>query len=331
MVFMNDHDTSRKWLFSDPQMIADLIRGFVREPWVDDLDFETLELVSGSFVSETFQRRDNDVVWRVKFRGRWLYVYLLLEFQSTVDRLMALRLMVYVGLLYQQLVAEKKVAPREALPPVLPIVLYNGKGPWRAPLDVADLIAECPDELAAYRPSMRYFLLEEHAQDPDELAEMTNLAAVVFRLEKCKTPEDLRQAGATLRDWCNDPVHRDSAWRVLRWVLHSIKRRSGGEELSEELAEIRDCEAMLEERIKEWEKELIEKGLQEGIKQGIEKGRKQGIEEGEAEVLLWQLERKFGEVPPEYRQRLENANSDQLLMWAERILTAESLADVFAE
>ena len=108
-------------------------------------------------------------------------------------------------------------------------------------------------------------------------------------------------------------------------------KRSGGEELSEELSEIQDCEAMLEERIKEWEKELIEKGLQEGIKQGIEKGRKQGIEEGEAEVLLWQLERKFGEVPPEYRQRLENANSDQLLMWAERILTAESLADVFAE
>ena len=94
---------------------------------------------------------------------------------------------------------------------------------------------------------------------------------------------------------------------------------------------------MLEERIKEWEKELIEKGLQEGIKRGIEeglergleKGLEQGIEKGEAEVLLRQLERKFGEVPPEYRQRIAEADSDQLLAWAERILTAESVDDVF--
>ena len=62
------------------------------------------------------------------------------------------------------------------------------------PQMVADLIAECPGELAAYRPSMRYFLLEERAQDPDELAGMSNLAAVVFRLEKCETPEEVRQA-----------------------------------------------------------------------------------------------------------------------------------------
>ncbi len=339
MGFMNNHDTGRRWLFSDPQMVADLIRGFIREPWVEELDLETLELVSGSFVSETFQRRENDVIWRVKFRDRWLYVYLLLEFQSTVDRLMALRLMVYVGLLYQQLVNEKKVLPGEALPPVLPIVLYNGRTPWRAPRDVADLIAECPDKLAAYRPSMRYFLLEERAQDLDELAGMNNLAAVVFRLEKCKTPEDVRQAGAVLREWCDEPAHRKSAWRIVRWVLRFFKKRSGGEQLTEELTEIRDLGAMLEERVKEWEKELLEKGLQEGIKEGIKKGIKKGmekgiekgVEQGEAEVLLRLLERKFYEIPPEYRQRIDDADSSQLLAWAERILTAESIDDVFGD
>ncbi|HHK42116.1 MAG TPA: DUF4351 domain-containing protein, partial [Planctomycetaceae bacterium] len=239
-----------------------------------------------------------------------------------------------------------KVASGEPLPPVLPIVLYNGRTPWRAPLDVAELIVESPDELAAYRPSMRYFLLEEHAQDPDELATMNNLAAVVFRLEKCKTPDDLRQAGAALRKWCDDPARRESTRRVAHWALRFFTKRSGGERLTEELAEIRDFGAMLEERIKEWEKELIEKGLQEGIKrgieaglekglkqgieQGIEQGFERGIEQGEVEVLLRQLERKFGEILPEYRQRIDDADSPQLLAWAERILTAETIDDVFA-
>ncbi len=84
---------------------------------------------------------------------------------------------------------------------------------------------------------------------------------------------------------------------------------------------------MLEERIKEWEKELIEKGLQEGIKKGIE----EGLEQGEAEVLIRSLERKFGEISPEYRQRIDDADSQQLLVWAERILSAETMDQVFTE
>ena len=39
---MAKHDTSYKELFSHPEMVADLIRGFVREEWVAQLDFSTL-------------------------------------------------------------------------------------------------------------------------------------------------------------------------------------------------------------------------------------------------------------------------------------------------
>ena len=45
-----EHDNSYKLLFSHPEMVADLLRGFVREEWVDRLDFQTLERVSGSFL-----------------------------------------------------------------------------------------------------------------------------------------------------------------------------------------------------------------------------------------------------------------------------------------
>lgn len=42
--------------------------------------------------------RADDLVWRVKFRNEWLYLYLLLGFQSTVHRFMAVRLLTFVGL-----------------------------------------------------------------------------------------------------------------------------------------------------------------------------------------------------------------------------------------
>ncbi len=42
---MAEHDASYKLLFSHREMVVDLIRGFVHEDWVKDLDFSTLERV----------------------------------------------------------------------------------------------------------------------------------------------------------------------------------------------------------------------------------------------------------------------------------------------
>ena len=44
---MGDHDNAYKNLFSHPQVVRDFLRGYVAEPWVDELDFDTLEKVRG--------------------------------------------------------------------------------------------------------------------------------------------------------------------------------------------------------------------------------------------------------------------------------------------
>jgi predicted transposase YdaD len=83
--------------------VADLLRGFVPEPWVAEVDFTTLTPVKGSYVSDGLRQRHDDVVWKVRLREQWLYVYVVIEFQAEPDPFMALRLLVYVGLLYQDL------------------------------------------------------------------------------------------------------------------------------------------------------------------------------------------------------------------------------------
>ena len=65
------------------------------------------------------------------------------------------------------------------------------------------------------------------------------------------------------------------------------------------------------------------------IEKGIEKGIVEGKAQGQASVLLKQLQIRFGGVDSQYRQRIEQADTDTLLLWAERILTADSLEDVF--
>jgi predicted transposase/invertase (TIGR01784 family) len=120
---MSHHDHSYKLLFSHPQMVRDLLQGFVHEAWVADLDFSTLERVSASYISEDLRRREDDIIWRVRRAGDWMYIYLLIEFQSQPDPWMAMRMLVYVGLLYQELIKGGHFTDRGKLPPVFPLVL----------------------------------------------------------------------------------------------------------------------------------------------------------------------------------------------------------------
>jgi predicted transposase YdaD len=98
-----DDDPSYKTLFSAPEVVRDLILGFIPDEWLHSLDYQTLERVSGSYITDDLRDRADDIVWRVKVSEDWVYLYLLIEFQSTVDPWMAVRVMTYVGLLYQDL------------------------------------------------------------------------------------------------------------------------------------------------------------------------------------------------------------------------------------
>ena len=102
--------------------------------WSADLDLASLTPLPASYVSHDLRQRHGDLVWRLRFKDdRWLYVVLLLEFQSAVDRSMAVRMLTYTALLYQKLIAEGVLRERSVLPPVLPVVIYNGRRPCTVP------------------------------------------------------------------------------------------------------------------------------------------------------------------------------------------------------
>jgi len=172
-------------------MVSDLLRGFVREGWAERLDFNTLERVREVGIGENLRRRIDDVIWRLRIveegQERWLYVYILLEFQSTVDRLMAVRPLTYIGLLYEDLHRSKAIGPDDLLPPVLAIVLYNGAEPWTAKTDLADLLdPRLPPQLRHWQPQMRYLLLEERRYQEADLTCLPNVAAALFSLKNAR-------------------------------------------------------------------------------------------------------------------------------------------------
>jgi hypothetical protein len=58
-------------------------------------------------------------------------------------------------------------------------------------------------------------------------------------------------------------------------------------------------------------------------------GRQQGRKEALCDMLEIQLERRFGPLPPPVRERLQQAEPDDLKAWGSALLDAPSLERVF--
>ncbi|MDO9142526.1 MAG: Rpn family recombination-promoting nuclease/putative transposase, partial [Methylobacter sp.] len=218
------HDSSYKFLFSTPELVRDLIFGFIPDEWLHSLDYSTLEKVPGHYVSEDFRQREDDIVWRVKVGDDWVYLYILLEFQSRIDKYMALRMMVYTGLLYQDLIKRGDVLKEGRLPPILPIVLYNGSRRWTAATDIAELIAAVPGLVEQFKPKLKYLLIDEGAYTEHELASLKNLVAAVFQIEQVSSPERIPELIGLLIDWLGD--RPDLKRMFALWIRATLKRKT---------------------------------------------------------------------------------------------------------
>ena len=262
-------DPAYKRLFSRPRMVRDLLSGFAARDWSAELDLGSLTPLPASYVSHDLRQRHGDLVWRLRFRDeRWLYVVLLLEFQSAVDRSMAVRMLTYTALLYQKLIAEGVLREHSVLPPVLPVVIYNGRRPWTVPVDVAELIASGRGaSLAQYQPSQRYFLLDEGRVGGADLPS-GNLVSALIALE---TNRDRARAPALLGaliDLLRKQDDEDLTAAFGEWAAQVLLPRRFGRSVTGPLPRLEEVRAMLAETVQEWTAEWVEQGREQGVQQG---------------------------------------------------------------
>ncbi len=132
-------------------------------PWGLSCAFEwdSLRLESSTFVDPQFAASESDLLFSLKLQGSDAFLYLLFEHQSSEDPWMALRLLSYILRIWER-VAAAHPAPAK-LPAILPIVLAQGKSPWKtAPRleDLLDLPVGMAEMLKTWQPSLKYHLLE---------------------------------------------------------------------------------------------------------------------------------------------------------------------------
>jgi len=78
--------------------------------------------------------------------------------------------------------------------------------------------------------------------------------------------------------------------------------------------------------------DIVEAWRQEAIREGFQQGERAGFQQGERAVLLRLLRRRFGaSIDSTIELRVAVASSEQIERWTERVLSAATLAELFAD
>jgi hypothetical protein len=295
---------------------------------IEALDWSTLALQPGSFVDPDLNPSHTDLLFASAWRGGTeALVYVLYEHQSTSDRWMPFRLLRYMVRIWEHWL--RKHVKATALPVIVPVVLYHGDERWSA-ARAFDALIDVP---AAVRPALAEYLvrftyvLDNVSEVPDhQLRTRDPVTAFVdlclkYARAGAQFVEILSRSGDLMREVHQTHGGRDALLFIVEYIF-----------------EVNDTEhhqaltAVLQREAKDIIMTIGEQFREEGREQGREQGRQEGIQEGERGLLLRQLRKRFGaEVNAVTERRVALASPEQIGLWAERVLSAATLAELLAD
>jgi predicted transposase/invertase (TIGR01784 family) len=281
MADTNYHDTGYKELFSYPEFVQQLMEGFAPSEMAELMDFRTLKNHSGNYITPLFEEKFEDVVWSVEVTwdgvSQRMFLYILLEFQSTVDHTMPIRLMHYVACFYDHLLKDGTTTPGKGLPPILPIVLYNGSKRWGARQDIYEMVTpEPPEFLRAYQPHLRYYLIDEGRYTDEQLGLVQTPLSGVFSIEKAsKNRQGLQKAVDRIVAIIQADPNKERIDKIItRWLKRHLQRLGADVNL-DELNSLVEDKDMLAENLENW----AQQERQEGRREERREAEKRALEE----------------------------------------------------
>ncbi len=332
------HDALFRLTFERPEHASGMLRALLPEEVSARVDWTSLDLVPGSFRDEELRASETDVLFRARLNdGREALFFVLVEHQSRVDPMMAWRLVRYAVRVLERWQRENPNARR--MPPLFPFVVAHAERKWTAAtslLELYDLDATTREALSPWLLNQRYALYdlsrEPSAALREELAASSLARLALFVLQRRSANDllaELRAWASVLREVRATPTGADDIVMLMVYI-----HLTADVELSALRKLLRDeLGAEEDEAMTAAEKLLAQVGpakwLQKGRDEGRAEGRAQGRTEGQAALLSRLLTLRFGPVPEDIQAKLRAASPSELDRWAEQVLSASRLDELF--
>ena len=289
----NSHDKGYKQLLSNKQTFLSLLRSFIHEDWVNDIRESDLVRVEKSYILQDFSNKEADVVYQLQTESGNVIFYCLIELQSAVDYAMPYRLLLYMTEIWRDTFHNTPPKERKRkqyhLPAVIPVVLYNGKYNWTAPLQFKEMIANY-QRFGNHIVNFNYILLDINRYDEQELYNMANLLSSVFIIDRtakqtADVVEKLRKLLGSLQ-----LLKPEQFKQFTVWLTHVMLPKLSPEQHPEIIAILQNAHTEEVAKMISNVERVMEKDrrrfILEGKLEGKLEGRQEGIQEGRQEGEL---------------------------------------------
>jgi len=267
----NQHDKRYKRLFSNKSLVKELFESFVNESISTEIDFNSLERLDKSFITDKFKEKESDLIYRVNLKEKSCYIYLLIEFQSTVDPSMSLRILRYICEFYEFLTENEKMT---TLPAVFPLLLYNGEGKWTSKENIFDMIEQTIPE--KYIPKFRYYKVIINEFSKTVLKKIRNIVSAIFYVENSDLNE-LKEEIAELLEMIKGEKP-ELIKLFASWVNNYLNEKEP--EIIEDIRMLEEVKTMLATSLDKQRKLWYDEGLKDGEDKGKIEAAKKMIVEG---------------------------------------------------
>nr|VFJ68357.1 MAG: conserved hypothetical protein (putative transposase or invertase) [Candidatus Kentron sp. FW] len=325
------HDRFAKEMFSRSERAGLLLRERLPEAVTKHFSDDPPEPVQDSFVDEWLREYFSDRLFRVKtVNGQTAFLYVLIEHKSSPDKKVGWQLLKYMVEILKRW--EKENPDWERLPAIVPFVFYHGAEDWKIPNEFLHLV-DAEKGWEPYLLNFRFPVLDLGTVPDTELSEDPRLrpwlVAMKYAIRKGRQAAVVELLITSLRGAPEDlePIVYYLV-RVYGYDEQTLRKIIREVQPQEEEKMMSQFAQDIERKVKSQFAQEIESKVRESV---LREGMQQGRLEGEAKLLLRILPRRFGPLPSEITERVYSADPNTIEIWADRVLDAKSLDEVFSE
>lgn len=278
---MAEHDKGIRRIMKDRTMFLEFLQGFLPSHLQEALELhkvtpENLVLQNTSYISPALKERIADILYTLHHPKGDMYVSLLLEHQSTVDFLMPFRILQYMVEVWSHHVegaGSRKNRKDFLLPPIIPMVFYDGEPSWTGSVRFTDKVA-WQEAFQGYIPDFAYHFIWLHQHSAQELRSFHNALGAIFSIfatKKGKTLANISQALFSLVDsFSTEEKKLFSQYFLVCYEI--VTGQKGGQDYPEGyIPTVKEMESMIS---------VAERERKEGFREGLTRGHTRGLEEG---------------------------------------------------
>jgi predicted transposase/invertase (TIGR01784 family) len=316
------HDKLVKSTFSDPDNARAFLKSHLPRKLARRMDWNSLALVSGSFIDPEFAATSSDLLFTAKIDGQPAFLYILFEHQNQEDPLICLRLLTYMVRIWNDYLRNNPGATK--LPPILPFVLAQDNKPWKSSTRFADLI-DIPDgageDIKKHIPDFE-FQLAELFRMPFEKILGTPMGILTLRALKAEKLQAL----------LDDTVWDESLLIQLPPSSFEMLMRYILDRDLDKPAFRRRLKTLRNPKLSQNAMSLAEQFRQEGRQEGHQEGRQEGLIFSKQQDILEALEIRFQRVPEGLREEIVSiADTKKLTHLHRAAITSADLESFAAE